>query len=139
MLWIRTKRHNTVAAVTLIAAAAIIGRAQQQSSSEDLTKLMSHRAEMSTRAVDETLRRRFEEGKSESNFPSDGRKTKPGVTRALTPEQQKALQHNERGLQFFSKGKLDNAIKEYQDAIRSDPQLAAAVQQAKQALRGANK
>src|SRR6476660_4425763 len=121
---LRIKMHIAIAAVILTAAAST--RAQQPSSTDNLNTLMSHRTEMSTRSVDETLRRRFEEGKSESNFPSDGRSTKPGVTRALTPEQQKALQHNERGLQFFSKGKLDNAIKEYQEAIRSDPQLAAA-------------
>jgi superkiller protein 3 len=124
MILMRTKAHSAVAAVILMVAAST--RAQQPSSTDNLNTLMSHRTEMSTRSVDETLRRRFEEGKSESNFPSDGRSNKPGVTRAVTPEQQKALQHNERGLQFFSKGKLDNAIKEYQDAIRSDPQLAAA-------------
>jgi superkiller protein 3 len=124
MILRRIKVHTAIAAVILMVAAS--AGAQQPSSTDSLNTLMSHRTEMSTRSVDETLRRRFEEGKSESNFPSDGRSSKPGVTRALTPEQQKALQHNERGLQFFSKGKLDNAIKEYQDAIRSDPQLAAA-------------
>jgi len=124
MILRRIKVHSAIAAVILMVAANT--RAQQPSSTDNLNTLMSHRTEMSTRSVDETLRRRFEEGKSESNFPSDGRSNKPGVTRALTPEQQKALQHNERGLQFFSKGKLDNAIKEYQEAIRSDPQLAAA-------------
>ena len=125
MILTKTKAHYAIAAVMLIVAAIGVC-AQQPSSSDNLNTLMSHRTEMSTRSVDETLRRRFEEGKSESAFPSDGRNTKPGVTRALTPEQQKALQHNERGLQFFSKGKLENAIKEYQEALRSDPQLAAA-------------
>jgi tetratricopeptide (TPR) repeat protein len=120
----KSKVQSAIAAIILIFAAGT--RAQQPSSSDNLNTLMSHRSEMSTRSVDETLRRRFEDGKSESTFPSDRRTTKPGVTRALTPEQQKALQHNERGLQFFSKGKLDDAIKEYQGAIRSDPQLAAA-------------
>jgi tetratricopeptide (TPR) repeat protein len=78
--------------------------------------------------VDEPTRRRFEEGKSDTTFPSDRTKntSKGGVVRALTPEQQKALQHNERGLELFSKGKIDGAIKEYQQAIKSDPKLAAA-------------
>ena len=129
----RSKSHRVITINTSLAAVGFLvvlstltAHGQQPTSSDSLNTLMSHRTEMSTRSVDETLRRRFEEGKSESTFPSDGRTTKPGVTRVLTPEQKNALQHNERGLQFFSKGKLDNAIKEYQEAIRSDPQLALA-------------
>jgi tetratricopeptide (TPR) repeat protein len=117
----------TVAAASLAILSAPEVRAQQPSSSENLNTLMTHRREMSSRAVDETQRRRFEEGKSDKNFPSDTANTRTrGVVSALTPEQQKALKHNERGLQFFSKGKHDDAIKEYQEAIRSDPKLAAA-------------
>jgi tetratricopeptide (TPR) repeat protein len=117
----------TLAAASLAILSAPKAAAQQPSSSENLNTLMTHRREMSSRAIDETRQRRREEGKSESTFPSDianGRNR--GVVSALTPEQQKALKHNERGLQFFSKGKHDDAIKEYQDAIRSDPKLAAA-------------
>src|SRR5262245_12872564 len=100
---------------------------QQPSSQDQLQQLMLHRQEMSRRAVDEPLRRRFEDGKSDTTFPSDATKAKkPGVVHALTPEQQKALQQNERGLELFAKGKLDAAIKAYQEAIRSDPRLAAA-------------
>jgi superkiller protein 3 len=103
-------------------------RAQQVPSSEQLHQLMLHRQEMSNRAVEEPSRRRFEEGKSDSIFPSDrvNKDRKGGVVRALTPEQESALRHNERGLEFFSKGKLDDAIKEYQEAIRFDAKLAAA-------------
>jgi tetratricopeptide (TPR) repeat protein len=126
------KFFRAIGAVAVMAAAALAvllsapeARAQQPSSSDQVQTLMSHRQEMSKRAVDEPTRRRFEEGKSDS-FPSDAKSTKGGVVRALTPEQQKALQHNERGLEFFSKGKLDNAIKEYEEAIRLDPKLAAA-------------
>jgi superkiller protein 3 len=101
--------------------------AQQPSSSDQLNTLMTHRQELSTRAVEETRRRRFEEKKSDSTFPSDAENArKAAVLRALTPAEQKALQHNERGLQLFAKGKQEGAIKEYQDAIRSDPKLAAA-------------
>jgi superkiller protein 3 len=101
--------------------------AQPAPSSDQLNQLMLHRQEMSSRAVDEVRQRRFEEGQSESTFPSDiANARKRGVVRALTPEQQRALKHNERGLQLFSKGKQDDAIKEYQEAIRSDPMLAAA-------------
>ncbi len=101
--------------------------AQQPSSAEGLQTLMEHRQELSRRAVEETKQRRFEEGKSDSNFPSDNANaTKRGVLPALTPDQQKALKHNERGLDLFSKGQFDGAMKEYQAAIHSDPQLAAA-------------
>jgi tetratricopeptide (TPR) repeat protein len=113
-------------AVALSGAAA---RAQQTNSeAEQLRSLMQHRMEMSKRAVEETRRRRFEEGKSESVFPSDGGKAaaKPGVVRAATPAEQKALRHNERGLELFSKGKLEQALREYAEAISADPALAAA-------------
>ncbi|MDQ5845813.1 MAG: tetratricopeptide repeat protein, partial [Acidobacteriota bacterium] len=115
----------TVAFVAALSAPAVC--AQPNPSADPLNQLMMHRREMSARAVDEPRQRRLEEGKSESTFPSDianGRNR--GVVSALTPAQQKALKHNERGLQFFSKGKHDDAIKEYEEAIRSDPKLAAA-------------
>jgi tetratricopeptide (TPR) repeat protein len=130
----RIQVRHAIGSFTLLASAALTAvlstsdiRAQQPSSAEQLRDLMTHRQEMSGRAVDETSRRRFEEGKSDSSFPSDAVNTrKGGVVPALTPEEQKALKHNERGLEFFSKGKLDNAINEYLEAIRSDPKLAAA-------------
>jgi tetratricopeptide (TPR) repeat protein len=130
----RNKMRRAIGTFTLLAAiafAAVLSApevcAQPAPSSDQLNQLMLHRQEMSRRAVDETSRRRFEEGKSDATFPSDianGRKG--GVLRALTPEEQKALQHNERGLQLSSKGKQDDAIKEYQEALRADPKLAAA-------------
>ena len=126
----RTKTHRAIAfgIVTIVAVlvATLEALAQQPTSSDQLNTLMSNRLELSRRSVDDTLRRRLEDKKSDSTFPSDGRTTKAGVTRALSPEQQKAFQHNERGIQFFVKGKLDSAIKEYQEAIRFDPQLALA-------------
>ena len=130
----RITLHRPIGALTLMAAAALIAtlsapqvRAQQPSSSEQLDTLMSHRREMSTRAVEDTRTRRFEEGKSDSTFPSDMmRVRKGGVVHVLTPGEQKAFRHNERGLELFSKGKLDAAMKEYQEAIRSDAKLAAA-------------
>jgi tetratricopeptide (TPR) repeat protein len=129
-----TKIRRATCTFTLVAAVALAAMlstpevcAQQPSSSEQLNTLMTHRQEMSKRSVDETQRRRFEDGKSDTTFPSDiVYARKAGVVRALTPEEQKALKHNERGLQLFSKGKQDEAIKEYQLAIQSDPKLAAA-------------
>ena len=129
-----TKRHRAIRSLTLVAAGICTAllclsavNAQQPSSSDSLRDLMQHRQEMSKRAVEEPTQRHFEEGKSDSTFPLDAMKTtKGGVVRALTPEERKALQHNERGLDLFAKGKLDNAIKEYEEAIRLDPKLAAA-------------
>lgn len=121
-------------ALTLSASAARsqIGPSSPQSMTPDannsMSTLMQHRMEMTKRAIDETQRRRFEEGKPDSPFPSDANKEagKPGVVRALSPEEQKALAHNGRGLDLFSKGKFDQAVKEYGEAIRTYPQLAAA-------------
>lgn len=102
--------------------------AQGLDSSQALIKLMEQRREMSSRAVTETQRRRFEEGKSDTRFPSDANKAeaRPGVVRAVSPEERKALAHNERGLDYFTQGKLEQAVKEYNEAIRAYPNLAAA-------------
>ena len=117
-----------LAALAFAAAPAPAARAQQSSSGEQMRRLMQNRMELSNRAVEETQRRRFEEGKSDTSFPSDAAKAsaKPGVVRAGTPEEQKALRHNERGLELFSKGKLEQAVREYEQAVRADPTLAAA-------------
>lgn len=132
MTWTRTKLRYNANVFTLLAAAVTAtvfapeARAQQPSSADQVQTLMTHRQELSTRAVDETLKQRFEEKKSDTTFPSDRVRRKSGVLRALTPEQQKALQHNERGMALFSKSKFDSAIKEYEEAIRLDPKLAEA-------------
>lgn len=129
----RTTLHHPIGVLTLMALAALVAtlsasqvRAQQPPSSGQWIDLMKMRQEVSIRAIEETRRRRFEEGKSDSTFPSESFNRKGGVVSALTPEQQKALRHNERGLELFSKGKLEAAMKEYQEAIRSDAKLAAA-------------
>jgi tetratricopeptide (TPR) repeat protein len=91
-------------------------------------QLMQHRMEQSERAVEETERRRFEEGKGHSQFPSDVNKSaaKPGTVRAVSPEEQRALAHNEKGLDYFSRSKFEQAVKEYDEAIRAYPTLAPA-------------
>jgi tetratricopeptide (TPR) repeat protein len=126
-------RHVAQLFVLIVAVLFIITllvcdtRAQLTNSSQQLDTLMKGRQELSNRAVEETVRRRFEDKKSETTFPSDGAKsTKPGVLPALTPEERKALQHIERGLELFSKGKLDPAIKEYNEALRWNPKLSMA-------------
>lgn len=90
--------------------------------------LMQRRMELSHRAVDETLRRRFEEGKGGSEFPSDAARkgAKTETVRAVSPAERKAVAHTEKGLARFERGKIEEAIKEYEEAIRVHPQLAAA-------------
>src|ERR1700755_40832 len=92
--------------------------------------LMLRRMEESQRSVNEILRRRFEEGRERRRFPSDADKSreaaKAGVVRALTPEERKALARNERGLEHFSKNEYESALKEYEEAVRLCPALAAA-------------
>ena len=116
----------TLAALALLSAPPC--RAQGMDSSQALIKLMEQRREMSNRAVEETQRRRFEEGKSDTRFPSDANKAavKPGVVRAVSPEERSALAHNERGLEHFAKGKIEQAVREYHEAIRAYPALAPA-------------
>ncbi len=133
MTWTRTKLRRNINVLTLLVAAALTvtafaheARSQQPSSSDQLNTIMTHRQELSNRAVTEPTRQRFEDKKSDTVFPSDSVRRNAGVLRALTTEQQKALQHNERGMELFSKGKLDGAVKEYEAAIRLDPKLAAA-------------
>jgi tetratricopeptide (TPR) repeat protein len=112
-----------------VLASYACARAQQTTdSSEAYRGLMQHRMEMSNRSVEETQRRRFEDKKNDSPFPSDSKKSsaKPGVVRAVSPEEQKALARNERGLEYFSKSKFEQAIKEYEEAQRLYPALAAA-------------
>lgn len=112
-----------------LAALAFAPRAHAQSdSSQSFRTLMQQRMEMSIRAVEEAQRRRFEEGKSNTNFPSDANRAgaKAGVVRVVSPEERKALAHNERGLGHFEKGKIEQAVKEYNEAIRAYPALAAA-------------
>ena len=74
----------TCAGLALLTCAP--ARAQGMDSSQALTLLMEHRREMSSRAVTETQRRRFEDGKSDTRFPSDANKveTRPGVVREVT-------------------------------------------------------
>src|SRR5215216_5565274 len=128
----RARRRASYTLLTLAAPALLAcaqgASAQGMDSSQAVIKLMEHRQEMSSRAVTEAQRRRFEEGKSDTRFPSDANKAgaKPGTVRVVSPEERKALAHNERGLEHFEKGRIEQAVKEYSEAIRAFPNLAAA-------------
>ena len=124
------RRRATRALLALAPLAlAFAPQARAQSDSQQAySTLMQQRMEMSMRAVAEAQRRRFEEGKSDTDFPSDAKRAaaKAGVVRVISPEERKALAHNERGLGHFEKGKIEQAVREYGEAIRAYPALAAA-------------
>ena len=124
----RSLRLLPVAALAFVLPAAARAQGGGTDPNAAYRQLMQHRMEESQRAVSDTARRRFEEGKPDGPFPSDANKSssKAGVVRAASPEEQRALTHNERGLEYFSKGKLEQAVKEYGEAIRAYPSLAAA-------------
>jgi superkiller protein 3 len=126
----RARRRTPYALLTLAALAlALTPQARAQLDSQQAYRsLMQQRMEMASRAVSEAQRRRFEEGKSDTNFPSDANRagSRPGVVRAVSPEERNALAHNERGLEHFAKGRIERAVKEYSEAIRAYPTLAAA-------------
>lgn len=118
-------------AALALALPHVAARAQQRNADPDEAYriLMQRRMEQSQRAVTETLRRRFEEGKGSGTFPSDGDNkaaARPAVVRAVSPEERQALAHTEKGLDYFSKNKFEQAVKEYDEAIRLYPTLAAA-------------
>jgi tetratricopeptide (TPR) repeat protein len=92
---------------------------------EQYRRLMEERMRQSQRAVEEIARRRFEEHKDEPRLASDALAA-PGVVRAVTPEERQALAHTEKGLDYFGAHKFEQAIKEYDAAIRLYPTLAAA-------------
>lgn len=126
----RARRRAPYALLTF-AALALFAAPQaraQLDSQEAYRTLMQQRMEMTMRAIAEAQRRRFEEGKSDTKFPSDADKSGagPGVVRAVSPEERNALAHNERGLEQFAKGRIEQAVKEYGEAIRAYPALAAA-------------
>jgi superkiller protein 3 len=117
-----------IPALAALALTCAPARAQQTPpGAERMRDARQYREEMSKRALETTRRRRFEEGKSDTAFPSDAASAaKPGVVRAASPAEQKALRHNERGLELFSKGRLEQAVEEYEEAIAAHPTLAAA-------------
>jgi tetratricopeptide (TPR) repeat protein len=88
--------------------------------------LMEDRLKRSQRMVEEITTRRFEEHKGEGRLAGAPNEAAPGVVRAMSPEERQALAHTERGLNYFGAQKFEQAIKEYDAAIRIYPSLAAA-------------
>jgi tetratricopeptide (TPR) repeat protein len=127
-----TRARLARAALAALFGLACVGAARAQGRGADPAEsyrvLMQRRMEEARRAVDNTIRRRFEENRDRTRFPSDSRDSgaKPGVVRAVSPEEREALAHNERGLEHFSKGRFEQALQEYEAAARAYPRLAAA-------------
>jgi tetratricopeptide (TPR) repeat protein len=88
--------------------------------------LMEDRLKRSQRMVEEITSRRFEEHKGEGRLAGAPANAAPGVVRAMSPEERQALAHTEKGLNYFGAQKFEQAIKEYNEAIRIYPTLAAA-------------
>jgi len=128
-VWLRLAGRALLAPALLLLSGGS-AHAQQRNQldpNETYRRLARERMEQTQRAMEETARRRFEEHKDESRFPSDAQAaTKPGVVHAVSPAEQQALAHTEKGLDYFARNKYEQAIKEYDEAIRLDPQLAAA-------------
>lgn len=126
-------RGAVLASLAGLALVSAAGAARAQRAGPDPTEsyrvLAERRMELSERAVTEPQRRRFEEGKTNTRFPSDEERRgagKPGVLRAVSPEEKKALDHTEKGLGLFARQKYEAAIREYEAALRLSPGLTAA-------------
>jgi tetratricopeptide (TPR) repeat protein len=121
---------GSLACVLALLLSASSTHAQQQrmggpDPAETYRIMMEERQRQTQRAVAETLRRRFEEHKDEGHLPASVA-ARPGVVRAATPEERAALAHTDKGLALFAKNKFEQAITEYNEAIRLYPTLAVA-------------
>lgn|GEM_PF-1582604 len=127
VLWGACARVLLVALAPALFAVSTYAQ-RQPDPNEAYRVLMERRMRETQQAVSETIRRRFEEGKGGGSFPSDANKVagKPGLVRAVSPEERTALAHTAKGLDYFSKSKFELAVKEYDEAIRVFPELAAA-------------
>lgn len=75
------------------------------------------------RSIEEPARRELER-QHDSSAGHGQATTKPGVVRALTPAEQQALAHMDKGLALFAKNKYDKAVAEYLAALHILPTLA---------------
>lgn len=122
----RILRRSALALCALAASAAAV-RAQMPDSEASYRTLMDRRAELSRRSIEELNQRRLEERKPFSKFPSDVRERgKPGVVRAMAPEERKAAALVEKGLKEFAAGRFELAVAQYAEALRAHPQYAVA-------------
>ncbi|HEX8069547.1 MAG TPA: tetratricopeptide repeat protein [Pyrinomonadaceae bacterium] len=123
-----------VCAVCRLGCAVVVvlvggARAQQPRAldpAESYRILMAERMERSRKAVEETLRRRYEERRDEGRPGNGEAAAKPGVVRAVSPEERQALARTEKGLEYFAQSKFAEAVKEYNEALRLWPRLASA-------------
>jgi len=100
-------------------------RAQSTGPAATYRRLAERQMERSRRAVEKLTRRQMEERRDERGGGPRA-EARPGVLRATTPEERRALEHNDRGLALFDKGRHEQAVREYESALRLFPALAAA-------------
>ena len=125
------RRRNLLAclfAAACVPLCCLSARAQprnQLDPNETYRRLAEERMRQTQRAIEQITRRRFEEHKDEARLPT-AHAARPGVVRAVTPEERAALEHTHKGLDYFAKQKFEQAITEYNEAIRLYPTLAVA-------------
>jgi tetratricopeptide (TPR) repeat protein len=124
-----TARALLVAALFALACLAVAGPARGQQRPNDpaatYRRMAERQHERSTRAVETLARRRMEERRDDSQAGNRAG-ARPGVLRATTNEERQALAHNDKGLALFDRGKHEEAVREYEAAVRLHPALAAA-------------
>ena len=85
--------------------------------------IYERRVARTERSIEEPARRELE--RQHDGRAGGGQATmKPAVVRALTPAEQQALAHMDKGLTYFAKNKYDKAVNEYLAAIQILPTLA---------------
>jgi tetratricopeptide (TPR) repeat protein len=88
-------------------------------------RMAERQHERSTHAVERLARRQMEEQRADKQTRNRA-DARPGVLRATTPEERQALEHNDKGLALFDQSKHEQAIREYEQALRLFPLLAPA-------------
>lgn len=114
-----------VAAVAAATAASQTARALQQRTSSPfdpaaaIRMVYERRAELTRRSLDELSRREMRKPQPTAAEAAArlGVAAKPGVTRAVTPEERDALAHAEKGLAHFEKGRYEKAVAEFLAAV----------------------
>jgi superkiller protein 3 len=124
-------RSLTARAFALLFAALACGgvaapaRGQSTGPAATYRRMAERQMERSTRAVEKMSRRQMEDRRGDAKEGSRA-EARPGVLRATTPEERQALEHYDRGLALFDKGRHEQAVREYERAVQLFPSLAAA-------------
>lgn len=105
------------------AALAPTARAQMPGANEPppMVGLYERRLELTRKTVEELSREQIRKDHDTGKGGKERVLAAPGATRASSPEEQKALAHAEKGLDYFAKNKFDKAAREFTEAVRLYP------------------